>query len=65
MRNIGGVFEDHPHYDAIVALMACSVKESKENVSRAVKKQLLPLIADICNYTVRDQNRYIDCLRAI
>lgn len=50
-KRIGAIYENNPHYDSIVALMAASLKNSKYNAQMAVKKDLISLVAEVLEET--------------
>jgi len=64
-RRGGALIEHQEQYDAIVALMAVSLKDCPENVEKAYERRLVPLIAEITNESNWEQERYIHCLRII
>lgn len=49
-RKIAIIYENNDHFDAIIALMAVSVKD-KENSKKAVEKDIISNIAEILNET--------------
>ena len=64
-RKIATIYEDNSHFDSIIALMSCSLKEPYKNVEKAVEKELVPIIADIVNESNWEKKRYINCLRIV
>lgn len=64
-RRIGSTFENNAHFDSIIALISVSLKNCRSNVQIAVKKDLIPLIAEILDESTWEQERYINLLRIV
>lgn len=56
---------NHDHYDAIIKLMAISVKDNPVNVDLLIEKNLAIYITKIIKQTSWDHDRYIPCLKLI
>ena len=64
-KRIATLYEDNAHFDAIMALMAVSLKNCKKNVEKAIEKELIGMLADVLNESTWEQRRYIDSLRIV
>jgi GGDEF domain-containing protein len=56
---------NHDHYDAIIKLLAISVKDNPENVDLLIQKNLAVYITKIIKQTSWDHDRYIPCLKLV
>lgn len=56
---------NHDHYDAIIKLIAISVKDNQENVDLLIQKNLAVYITKIIKQTSWDHDRYIPCLELV
>jgi hypothetical protein len=56
---------NHDHYDAIIKLLAISVKDNATNVDLVISKNLAVYITKIIKQCSWEHNRYIPCLKLI
>lgn len=67
------LYENNPHFDAVLALMSVSLQlsgdgseeGSRRNAEKALEKDLGLVIADVLNESVWEQDRYLHCLKIV
>ena len=64
-KNKESFLGDDDHYDAIICLLAVSVKDNDQNVERVLETRLIPQIVCIIQNSQWEHRRYIPCLNLI
>jgi hypothetical protein len=64
-KNKENYLGDDDHYDAIICLLAVSVKDNPENVQKVLDTRLIPQIVSIIQNSKWEHRRYIPCLKLI